>query len=223
MAISLSGGDAQTPVLQPNSQIQTKTSMVAAISTRVETLITNLSAITEQIRSGMEGLEPGSISDTVTHINATLEEAQAFLSDGRVMLGETTNTITSLREDAKKVIDEALSVAEDMRKVMDNVNNTLNVATAKLESIDTERTQEQLSYALEEMGKLAANLNKTVTKFEALSANMMHEGGNVQFALRTALSQIAEAFDALRNLLQQVKEDPASLLRGAAKTKEPAQ
>jgi ABC-type transporter Mla subunit MlaD len=223
MAISLSGGDVQAPPLPPGSQIPTKKSIVATLSTSMNTLATNLTRITEQVMSGLEGLEPGSIAQVVDRVNKTLDEAEGLLAEGRLMLGETTNTVASLREDSKEVIGEALSLAQDVKTLSSNVSRMVEVTTAKIEGFDVEQTEVQLTRALSEMADLAESLNATVAKFDELSANMLHEGSNIEFAIRNALGQVAQAFDALRYLVQQVREDPGSLVRGPSKIKEPEQ
>lgn len=215
MAISLSGGEGGQP-LPPNSQIPTKPSMFSAVSGSADRILTDFTQIAGQIKAGLAGLEEGELTDVVTRVNTLLGEGEAFIADGRELVTETKTTVVEVRGRAGGLMDEVEGLARELRSVSKNVDTLVVAANEKLTELEVAETQAEVRQVLVNMAELSSRLNDAMAKFDELTASMLHESDNVEHSLQKVAREFADALDAVRDLVIQVKNDPGALLRGSA-------
>jgi len=215
MAISLSGGEGGEP-LPPNTQIPTKPSVLSSVSSSIDQVMADVAQVVAQVKAGLEGLEEGDLNLVVDRVNALLEEGEGFLEDGRGFVHETTEAVKQVRGRADGVIEEVEGLASELRTTARDVDKLVVAATEKLGELEVTETQSELNRTLTNLADVSAKINDAMAQFDNLSANLMHETDNVENSLRGAVREIAEALDAVRQFVNQAKQDPASFLRGPA-------
>jgi len=220
MAISLAGGDPSAPPLEPGSQIPTKTSIITAISSRMENIIEDLASISDSVSTGLAGIEEGDLTAIVEKVNTLLDQGNTFLADGSDLVEEISQTVTQVRGDAQKVIDEFYEVSKDARELTKNVNELVVATKDKVDKLEVQQLQGRLDQVLQNITSVSERLDATLAQFDALSANTMHEVDNVEFTLRSTLREISDAFNSIRSLAEQLRQDPSALVRGKARVKE---
>ena len=214
MAISLDGGSPAAGPLPEGSQIPTKPAIITAVSSQLEGFMDNLTSIAESINTGLEGMEQGDLSTIVDKADQLIEEAKAFLGDGREVLDETGQTVAELKDDVQGVIGEARKLSEDLRGLTGDIDKLVVETTDKVEKLEVGQTQAQLNQVLENIAALSHRINTKMAEFDNLTANVLHEADNVEYSLRKTLQEMSEAFDAMRIFVEQLKNDPSSLIRG---------
>lgn len=220
MAISLTGGDANLGPLPPNSQIPTKKSTIAAISSRMETIMETITSIADAVDTGLAGMEEGDLKAVIDNANTVLEEASGFIADGREVVDSANGAVSGIQQDAQRVVDELLKVSEDIRPLIKNMDELVVTANQKLSEFDVESTGQNLDRVLENIGDLSERLNNTVSKLDDMTANVLHEADNIEYTLRNALSGMSDALDTMRLFVEQLARDPSSLIRGKGEVKE---
>jgi phospholipid/cholesterol/gamma-HCH transport system substrate-binding protein len=222
MAVSLSGGDYHAPMLPANSQIPAKPSTIETISSQIEGLLGDLSGIAEKINHGFDGLETGDLKDIITQAGKLLDETTSLIDNGKTFVGQANETLTDLKGDAQKVIDEALGLSQDVRRLSGEVEDFIKIAKEKLVEFDVPQTQGQVNEVLERIVELSDNLNNTVKEFQDITANTLHEADNVEFSLRRSLAEINQVLESTRIFVEELRKDPSSLLRGKGQVKDSA-
>jgi len=219
MAISLSGGEGGEP-LPAHAQIPARPSMLSSVSSSVDEVMADVAQIVSQVKSGLVGLEEGDLNKVVERANALLEEGEGFLADGQTFVQETTETIKLVRGRAEGLIDEVEGLAADLRTTARDVDQLVVVAGEKVAEVEVGATQAELNRVLANLGDLSARLDGTMAQFDNLAGNLLHEADNMEYSLRNAVREIAEALDAVRLFVDQTREDPAAFLRGPADIQE---
>ncbi len=220
MAVSLAGGEPSAPELPHGAQIPAKTSTITAVSSRIEELVDGLAQAIGSINRGLEDLEEGKLTDIVDRAHEVLDEGRAFLEKGQGLVENADVTLTDFRGDADKVIDRLMALSDDVHEVAENVNKLVISVNGKVDELDVPQTQQEMGRVLENLGDLTEKLNNTMGEFDAMSANVLHEAGNVEFSLRRSLQEIGEALETTRMFVDQLREDPSSIIRGKGQAKE---
>lgn len=222
MAVSLSGGDYRADRLPENSQIPAKPSTIKTISSQIESLLGDLSEIAEKLNQGFEGMESGQVNDIIKQAGHLLDETTNLIDNGKTFVGQANDTLSNLKGDAQKVIDEALGLSKDVRRLSGEVEDFIKTAKDKLLEFDIPQTQGQVNEVLGRIVELSDNLNRTVKEFQDITANTLHEADNVEFSLRRSLSEINQVLESTRIFVEELRKDPASLIRGKGQVKDSA-
>jgi phospholipid/cholesterol/gamma-HCH transport system substrate-binding protein len=220
MAISLTGGEPELGPLPPNSQIPTRTSTFAAISGRMETIMETITSIADAVDTGLAGMQEGDLKAVIDNANGVLEEAKTFIADGRSVVDTANQAVSSVQTDANRVVDELMTISEEMKPLIRNMDELVVTANGKLQEFDVQRTTENLDRVLENIGDLSERLNSTVEQLDDMTANVLHEADNIEYTLRNALSGMSDALDTMRLFVEQIARDPSSIIRGKGEVKE---
>lgn len=220
MAVSLDGGSPSEKELPVGSRITAKRSTITAVSSRIEELMDNITGIATTIRTGLSGLSEGDLNAIVEKVDELLNKGNTFLDDTDALVGEATETVTGLRDDAKKVIDEVTDLSKDVRELTQKLNGFVDTAKQKIEQVDVPHTQEQLNRVLDNVAGLTEKLNKTMEQINELEANALHKADNVDYNLRRSLDEVSQAIESMRLFVDQLRNDPSSLVRGKGIVKE---
>jgi len=214
MAISLSSGESKAPALAPDSQIPTKASIFAAISTQIQELLDDLASIADSLNVGLAGTEEGELAGIVKQVSELLGDGRAFVSDGRALVGEATETIADLRGDARRVLDELATLCTDVRGVAEKADRLAETVTEKVEVIDVDQLQTRLNDVLEELAQLTERVGETLEEVDVLPGRFLHEADNLEHSIRRTLDEMRGTLGTVQAFVDELREDPSSLIRG---------
>ena len=221
MAISLSGGDPHAPQIKPGSRIPSKTSMIGALSTRSESIIEDLASISQSISTGLAGIQEGDLTAIVDKVNRLLDKGEEIVDDGADFIDMAKDTLTDLRGDMKRLMEDFSEVTQDIRRLGANLDERVMAVRARVEVIEMERLQTQVSQVLDNFASVSAKLEETLAHYQDVSTHVLDEVDNVEYTLRAAVEEIGRTLASVRVLADQLKEDPSSLVRGKGIRKEP--
>lgn len=210
MAISLSGGKG--PALPLGSEIETEPSLVSTVSAGVETLMNRIGQIAETVQAGLEGMEPGQLTDM-------LENADGLIIQGQEFLDTADKTLAEMKDEAQAGLDEFHELAQKTQTLLTDTNDMVKVVKEKIAQLDVPQTQANLNQALEDMSALAQRLQESAKALEATSQSALHEAGNIEYNLRQTLRVLNESLDNVSSLVEYLQQDPSALVRGKGKPK----
>jgi phospholipid/cholesterol/gamma-HCH transport system substrate-binding protein len=213
MAISLSGGAPELGPIPPTSRIPVQASTITAISGKVEDLTNSITAIVNQLESGLVGMEEGDLT-------RMLQKAELLLDDGSAFLQETTGTVEDVRVDIREALDRIPQITEDLELLADNANQFLATANGKIEPLDIQKTNAELQRVLSNVGDLSERMNETVKQFDNITASILHEADNIEYVLRTGMDKLRETFGNVQVFVDEIRQDPSSVLRGRGTVEE---
>ena len=208
--ISLAGGDLDAPGLPPNSQIPTKPSLVAAVSSRAEEILDDLSEIAGMVRQGLSGIEEGDLNNILDHFDFLLTDARKFLDNGNSALEDIQGELSAS-------LGEFRNLTEDLEGLSGTVDETVKTIKQKVEQLDVEQTGERLSDVLDNVSQLAEQLGKSIETLDTVTRSALHEVDNVEYGLRETLRSATETLESIRSLTDSIEEDPAMIIRGKGK------
>jgi len=210
LAIELRGGRLDAPVLPANSQIPSRASLVAAVSSRMEGLLDSITEVGDMIRQGLEGLEKGELAAIAKNVDVVLEDAHAFLE-------EATETVDGVETEVRKGLDEFTQLTAELRQLADETQQTVTSVRQKVEKFNVESTQDRVSEVFDRVSELAERLNQTVETLDTVSRSALNEVDNVEYGLRETLRTATETLESIRALTNSLEEDPGQILRGKGK------
>ncbi len=216
MAISLSGGAPDSPPLPPGSQIPSKTSTITAISTQVEAIMEDMAIVVGSIKEGFEGLEGGELTNLIDHANQLLSESRHMITDGRTLINNINHTIEEVQGD----ITAFTNISEDVRAIAVDVQALITTTTEKIGQFDIGQTEQNAQELMQSINQLTQRLNQTVENLDDMSHNVLHEVDNVEYTLRNSLQELNEVFGSMRILVEELRTDPASIIRGRGTIRE---
>ena len=220
MAVELSGGDADSGPLPPNSQIPARPSAFAAISTRMEELLEDAAIIVSHFEEGLRGMEPGWLAEMIKSLKNAVAEVESLTVEFTATIESTNGAIKKIDGKIDPLADEVIALSQDLRVTSADASEFLRVATAKAEDLDVKGLGGKIDQIMEEITSLTVQLRSSVENLDESSASMLHEADNIEFSLRTTLQSTSDTLATLESLLNQLKADPSSLLRGKGKVKE---
>ena len=180
------------------------------VSSQIETLLADIDGIASTIQSGLVGMEEGDLA-------LLFDDAGALVRNGQQFLQNANTTLTDVKEDARTGIDEFRGLAEDVRQLVRDTNETVNTLQAKLEPLDVERTEESLNEALNEFSALARRLEEFAGQVDEVTRSALHGADNMEFGLRVTLRKLNESLEATGSLIEYLQQDPSALVRGKGK------
>lgn len=220
MAVELSGGDPEGGPLPPDSQIPTRPSAFTAISTKVEKLMSDVSSIVAKVENGLSGMEEGDLNNMLDTAKKILDDFQSLTVEARLTLQSGQETIAKVNVQIDPLSDEVKALSQNIRKTSEDAGAFLKVATEKTSQLDVAGLGDKVDEVLQEITELTMKLNASVANLDESSATMLHEADNLEYTFRATLSSTSDTLLALETLLNQLKDDPSSLVRGKGKIKE---
>lgn len=221
MAVSLTGFREGGRPLPEGSRIPTRPSTITAISEQTEDLVANLNAISDTIRVGLEGMGEGDLDAILKKIDTALENANAILEDGKGIAGDVQSVVANVRDRIDGVVNEFEGLSADLRSLARNADEFVVVAKEKVAQFDVDTTQVNVNRVLDNIAEIAEKVDGTLADLNNITANALHQADNVEFNLRRATGEVVEAFGALQALVEQLRQDPSSIVRGKGTVKEP--
>lgn len=212
MAISLSGGDRKSGLLPPNSTIQAKPSALTAIGAKAEEVLTAVAelaqVITEQVvaEEGEEGI--------IDKVSAILDQGKVLAEKGEELLDAATEAVRNTDGRLARITEEAEGLSQDIRTLARNADGIVTELRAKLGELEVGALQGSLDAAFENVALITERLRETADGLTGTIANIEHDADNVGYELRRSLAELRNALNSINHLADQLRQDPASLLRG---------
>ena len=227
MSISLEGGHPISGELPPGSLIPVKKSILGSLSSDIEVLIDNMSGILESIDKGLVDFEPGTLTkiidesyDLVKKVNTAVDDGKDLMAKGTDFIDEASTTITDLRTDVKEVLDEFVALSEELKPAIQDTRKLLTSSTEKIDQLDLQEMQANLSKVLENVAKLSDKLRETVEGLDDTTASILHETDNLEFTVRALSQDLQSTLNNASRLLEQLNRDPSALIRGQGEVQE---
>ncbi len=205
--VSLAGGGKEAPVLPSGTQIPAKPSLFAEFRPQLETAVSNAVEIGEVLARSLEGLEEGQLTRLLDKAESTVDDAEALLEN-------TNETVTAMRGDVEATVKDLRSIVDEVRVFAERATTTAEELDRQLAQLELPQTEESLRAALDEYTRLAERVNETVDGLENTVRAVQHDVDTIQYAFQQGLASLQETFTALGALAQQLREDPASIIRG---------
>lgn len=213
MAVSLSGGSADLGPLPPKSEIPVRPALIAAISGQVEDIMVSMNDILDRLSLGLDGIGEGDFARVLANVDSLLD-------GGNDLVTQLTGTVEDVREDVKQVTKRMVDISSDVQELTNEVTKLVRTTTGKIEPLEIEATHRELQRVLANFGELSERLSGAVAQFDSISANMMHEAGNVEYSLRRAVEDMRQTFESVQMLSEDLRANPSALIRGRGRIEE---
>jgi len=220
MAISLSGGNPELPKLEEYTQIPTKPSTIEAFSSQMTKILEDVADIAENISGQIANLDETAISDIVHQARNLLNRGETFVDDTNALVQETTEAVKDVREHADTLFDAIQEHSQDLKRLTAKLEKLIDVTTERAETLDIEQLQRQFGDLLKEVTAVAAQVDETVANMDVIATDVIHQADNVEFNLRRTMTEMRDAFESIRMLVNNLKDDPSALLRGPGRVRE---
>ena len=207
MAISLHGGDPNAPILPPGSKIPARRSTISAVSSRAEELIEDLKNILDSIKTGLEGIGSGDLTEIVKKVDKTLEKGETLIDDIQKIVKNVNTAIEEIKPKFSKTMDTGEQTINEIKELSKKTDKLVSVITEKVQQIDIQKIQENVNSTSEEINKLATELKDVIS-------NTSYKADNVEFTLQQTLQEVNQTLESLRNLLESIQKNPSSIIRG---------
>jgi phospholipid/cholesterol/gamma-HCH transport system substrate-binding protein len=212
MCVSLDKSDPSQPVLPPGSMIDTEKSLVNEVSTQIAELLSSAREILDKFQSGMKGLHEGDIKQVIDHADELVQET-------RDLLATTNDTVNSIKGDAEAGVAGFRALTEDLRKLTKNADELVVTFQGKVKPLKLSETESDARNLLKSVNDLSEKLKKSVDTLDSVSKTVVNDTDNVQYSLRNILEQTAETMQSMHDVLEQLKQDPSSVVWGKGQPK----
>lgn len=220
MAISLSGGNPQSPILPPGSKIPARRSTISAVSSRIEELVDDLKNILNSVKTGLEGIESGDITEITKKVDRVLEKGETLLDDLQKTVKNINATIEKIEPQITKTMDVGEQTLNNIKQLSEKADKLITVITDKAEQIDIQKTQDNVNSAIEEVKNLSKNVDGLVNELKNITSTASYKADNIEFSFQKTLQEINYTLESLRNLLESIRKNPSSVIRGKVSDKE---
>lgn len=220
MAVSLSGGNPERPRIEEYTQIPTKPSTIEAFSSQMTKILEDVAAISENISGQIANLDDTAISDIVHQARDLLAKGDTFVEDTDALVREATEAVKDVRGHADGLFDTIQEHSKDLKQLTEKLGKLLDISTERAEDLDVEQLQKQFNALLEQVTAVAEQVDTTVANMDVIATDVIHQTDNVEFTLRRTMTEMRDAFDSIRILVDNLKDDPSALLRGPGRVRD---
>ncbi len=220
MAVSLSGGNPELPEVEEDSRIPTKPSTIEAFSAQITTILEDVSELTNNITAQFANLDENAVSDIVHQVRDLLKKGDGFVDDSNELIREATDAVKDVRKHADTIIEHLDARSDDLARLTGKIEKLVAVSTERAEQLDIEQLQQQFSELLEQVSAVARQADETVVRMETMATDIVHQADNVEYTLRGTMLELRDAFDSIRLMVNQLKDDPSALIRGRGRVRE---
>jgi len=214
MAISLSGGDPNAPILPPGSQIPTKRSTIEAISKQLTDVMERVSNILDDVEKKLAAIHEDDIQEIMGKVKGILNKGDELASKGSTFMDETTGAVRDAREEIRKVAAMLAERNEDLKKVMKSLQDLLETSRGKVAELDVRTVQERLTRTLDDISALSRKAAQMLDQAGTVAENVTREAGDVEYGLRQTMGELRDTFTELRLLVEELRREPSQVVRG---------
>lgn len=220
LIISLEGGDRTKSQLSPKQQIPTSESLTAELLSSVTNVQDNITRIASRLSEALEGMEEGDITRIVHNVEELTEQAVTTLDDVSVVVDETSETITIVRDRAIDAVDAFEETAVSLQETSDSVNALVNDIRNQVAEMDIAAREEDLANVLKAVEKSAESIAKMADTLSGTVESTQYDVDNMEHMLRETLRAVNQTLSSMRALTEELREDPASVIRGPSRRQE---
>ena len=206
MAISLKGGEGGQP-LPSGSTIPASASAFASVTDQIETVMVDLNAISESLKTALSGMQEGQLTKI-------FEELETMLAEGTKFMESARKIADSLEADIDTTIEEYTNLAADMRKVAESADQFLRTANEKMGPVDLGQVQADLEAAMANFADASGKLSATLDKLDSVADTVIYETDNIEHAVSEGMAAMTQTLESVRTLTDTLNENPTALLRG---------
>ncbi len=228
MAVELQGGDKDAPKLPEHSHIPVTKSLITNFTTLAENLLKQLEAVladigdvTKSLKVATAGMKEGAITKIVEDAGVLVTNSNEMIVSGKERLEGMDTTLQQAISEYTKLGKDLRRMAEDFGRVVSKVETFVDTATARVEPLDIAQIQADLERSLKNIADFTERLNGTMDMVGRVGDSVMNQTDNLENSIRNSLLSLTEAVDGVTDLVQQLQEDPASVIRGRGAPKEP--
>lgn len=213
MVVYLEGGDLDGPLLAEGSEIPVKTSLFESVSSSVEDLLENINSIAATLNSALEGMKPGELTDIVTDTHGTIQEVRDLVTSAR-------ETVDGLKGDATGTVQDIRSLVNQVRTFTEETQKVVTAVGEKIEPIELSSTQKKLNDLLDNVNTLTEQLTGVSDKLGDATDTVGREANNIEYNVREGLRSLVQTLESVRELIENLRDNPSSLVRGQGTPKE---
>lgn len=214
VSLALEKGVAPGDPLPPGSIIPTQESLFASLSTQLSEILETFKDISDSITTGLKGMEEGQLVKVIEDFDATLLEAQDFISNANDTLSRVSDDVENGVKNFNALSEEFETLSQDMHELATNLNELVVTVREKVEPLEIAETEQKTQAVLDNLTELTDKLQSTADVIDTVSKSILHETENVQYLIQNVVQTVTETFDAIRRVANDLKEDPSSLIRG---------
>jgi ABC-type transporter Mla subunit MlaD len=183
--VEILGGTDAAPLLSPNGEIATKTSMFTAITGKAEVIVNKIELLLNHLNSITE-------SDSLESIKKVLSNLARITGDFQGFFSHVSPDLQGMSGSAQQLISRLDSIARDVKTMTGSINQ--NISSARLADI-------------------VASVDSSARSIKVLSesAALMVKQGREDFS--ASLQSMREALQNANFLMQELAENPSLIIR----------
>lgn len=220
MAISLSGGNKDGQELPEYAQIPTKPSTIEAFSSQLSDILSDVSDISGSIKGQLANLDETAVKDIVDQTRALMGKGEVFVDDTTKLVHETTATIQDIRGHANHLVANLEERSTELSRLMGKLEKLVDISSQRAEDLDIQNLQEQFGELLKQVTSAATQMDTTIAHMDVVAQDIVHQAGNVEYSLRGTMGEFRDSLESIRVMIDQIKDDPSSLIRGRGRIKD---
>lgn len=186
--VEISGGTEDAPFLKPGSEIPTKTSALAAISGKAETIAAKIEILINQLNRITD-------PDSLKSIKTIIDNVAAITGDTRDFMGNVGPKMSNMTDAAERIVTKVDGIATDVKTVTGSFNS--NVSGKQIADILTRVDSTAIALKM-----LSDNLN------------LMIRQSREDFSV--SMENLREATENANQLTKILAENPSLLLKNEA-------
>ncbi|HNZ48997.1 MAG TPA: hypothetical protein PKN92_09140, partial [Candidatus Hydrogenedentes bacterium] len=153
-------------------------------------------------------------------VQTLLGKGETFVEDTTTLVKESTETVQDIRSHASSLVSSLETRSTEVASLIKKLEQLVEVSTVRAEQLDVQKLQEQFSELLAQVTNAATQLDTTVANMDLIAQDIVHQAGNVEYSLRGTLAEFRDSLESVRIMINQIKDDPSSLIRGRGRIKE---
>ena len=220
MAVSLSGGEQNGPLLREYSHIPTKLSTIETFSSQLTKILEDVSSIGETIRGQLDAIDDTAVSDIVHDVRDLVKRGDGFVEHTDALVVDARDALGHIREHSDTLMSHIKVHSENLERLTGKIETLVDTYTKRGQELNVDMLQTQVNSLIEEIKKAVEQMDTTMANMDVVTADIVHQTGNVEYSLRGTMTDLREALESIRGLTNQLKEDPSALVRGRGRTRE---
>ncbi|HOH29887.1 MAG TPA: MlaD family protein [Candidatus Hydrogenedentes bacterium] len=220
MAVSLSGGEPDGPLLREYSHIPTKLSTIETFSSQLTNILEDISTIGKSIREQLDTLDDTAVSDIVHNVRDLVKRGDAFVEHTDALVVDAKDALQDIRNHSDSLMGHVDVHSKNLERLTSKIETLVDTYTKRGQELNVDMLQTQINSLIDEIKQMVEQMDITMENMDVVAADIVHQTGNVEYSLRGTMTDLRDALDSIRGLVTQLKEDPSAIIRGRGKTRE---
>jgi len=220
MAVSLSGGERDGPLLREFSHIPTKLSTIETFSSQLTNILDDISTIGKSIREQLDALDETAVSDIVHNVRDLVKRGESFVDHTDALVVDAKDALQDIRKHSDSLMGHVDVHSKNLERLTSKIETLVDTYTKRGQELNVDMLQTQVNSLIDEIKRMVQQMDTTMANMDVVAADIVHQTGNVEYSLRGTMTDLRDALDSIRGLVTQLKEDPSAIIRGRGKTRE---